>query len=142
LAMIVTAALAVSGVALGGGVRPDDRKGVRGVGTASPISSEAIRPDDRTGVRSIGAAPANSSEAVPPDDRGGVRGVDGAIAAASGAHQQPGSSSRQPSALETVGGFDWAAAAAGAGSAAALIALITAAAVAIVRGHRSAERNA
>jgi hypothetical protein len=118
-ATIVAATLSVSGVALGGGLRPDDRAGVRG----------------------IGAAPVTSSAAVRPDDRGGLRGVDPAIVAAIGTHQQPGVSAPQTSALETVNGFDWVAAAAGAGSAVGLIALITAAAFAIRRSYRSAQAN-
>jgi MYXO-CTERM domain-containing protein len=55
-ATIVAVALSVPGLALGSGLRPDDRAGLRGAGATSAAASPVVRPDDRGGIRSVDPA--------------------------------------------------------------------------------------
>lgn len=42
-------------------VRPDNRAGVRGIGTRTYQASTAVRPDDRAGFRGIGGSASNTA---------------------------------------------------------------------------------
>jgi hypothetical protein len=51
-ALVAAVAGAAAGLASAAGVRPDDRSGIRGVGT-QVAPSHALRPDDRPGIRGV-----------------------------------------------------------------------------------------
>jgi hypothetical protein len=147
VATIVAAALSLAGVASGGG----------------------LRPDDRAGLRPVAAAPAIASDIVRPDDRAGFRGADHGVLATISAQRRSEGSTREPSAVATrsalteVGawavpaansenavtqpgtdaldeGGAWTATAAL--SAAGLLVLVLGAAVVVRRNHRGAQSNA
>jgi hypothetical protein len=110
--LVVVAWLVFAAPALAG-VRPDDRPGLRGGGTATAPAH--MRPDDRSGLRGVGVTSPTAS--VRPDDRAGFRGPLGAPSTIAFAGQ--------PAVSGTEGGFDWAAAGAGAGTATAVMLLLT-----------------
>ena len=63
------------------GVRPDDRVGVRGVGTTPDVTA-SVRPDDRVGIRGV-PQPVSAPAAVPATDDGfawGDAGIGAGIA--------------------------------------------------------------
>ncbi|MGZ4372394.1 MAG: hypothetical protein ACXVRQ_09395, partial [Gaiellaceae bacterium] len=124
----LTLALALSAVLIGSAQaadRPDNRAGIRGIGSQSTDMSDvftravarahavqAVRPDDRAGLRGAGTTPStpvalsdvferavlrhNASTAPRPDDRAGFRGAATEIADSA------------PIAPAATAGFQWA----------------------------------
>lgn len=153
----LTLALAFSAVLVGGAQaadRPDNRAGIRGIGSqrtdvsdvftravARAHAVQAVRPDDRAGLRGVGTTPMstpvaltdvferaalrhNASTAPRPDDRAGLRGVGTALADPS------------PVATTVSTGFQWADAGFGAAAALALVLILAGLAIARANHHR------
>jgi hypothetical protein len=127
LLLVATPALAT--------VRPDDRSGIRTIGTA--VLAQGLRPDDRAGLRgavesnpaSVAGALGGDVHSLRPDDRAGYRGILG--------QPQPISVASRSPVAATDHGFDWMAAGAGAGVAAATgILLLLTWALTLRRGQR------
>jgi hypothetical protein len=115
-------------------VRPDDRSGIRTIGTT--VASQGLRPDDRPGLRgAVESNPAGvprpldaSVRSLRPDDRAGFRG----------SFEQPLTIALagRPSVTATDQGFDWMAAGAGAGVATTGMLLLLTWALTFRRSHR------
>jgi hypothetical protein len=134
--------------------RPDNRAGIRGIGSHSTDLSDvftravarahavqAVRPDDRAGLHGVGTSPVstvaltdvfdravlrhNASTATRPDDRAGFRGMGTTLAV--------------PSPLGTTvsAGFHWTDAGYGAAAALALIVVLAGLAAARVNHQRT-----
>jgi hypothetical protein len=154
----LTLALALSTVLIGSAQaahRPDNRAGIRGIGSQSTDASDVftravaraheiqtVRPDDRAGLRGVGTTPTstpvaltdvferavlrhNASTAPRPDDRAGLRGAGTAVA------------DNAPIATTALAGFQWADAGFGAAATLALILILAGLAVARASHHRS-----
>ena len=154
----LTLALALSAVLIGSAQaadRPDNRAGIRGIGSQSTDISDvftravarahalqAVRPDDRVGPRGAGSTLTsppivppdvferavlrhNAAAAPRPDDRAGLRGAGTVLA------------DNAPIATAASAGFHWADA--GFGAAAALVLILALAGLAVARAshHRS-----
>jgi hypothetical protein len=153
----LTLALAISAVLVGDAQaagRPDNRAGIRGIGSQSTDLSDvftravaraqavqAVRPDDRAGLRGAGSTPStpvalsdvferallrhNASTAPRPDDRAGLRGAGPELAASA------------PIATAASTGFRWADAGFGAAATLALILVLAGLALARANHQRS-----
>lgn len=151
LALAASAVLVGSAQAAG---RPDNRAGIRGIGSGSTGVSDvftpavarahavqAVRPDDRAGLRGAGMTSStpvarpdvlaravlrhNASTAVRPDDRAGLRGAGTEVA------------DNAPIATAASAAFHWADAGLGAAATLALILILAAFALARANHHRS-----
>jgi hypothetical protein len=153
----LTLALAISAVLVGDAQaagRPDNRAGIRGIGSQSTDMSDvftravaraqavqAVRPDDRAGQRGVGTTPMstpvaltdvferavlrhNASTTLRPDDRAGLRGVGTALA------------DPAPVTATVSTGFQWADAGFGAVAALALILILAGLTAARANHHR------
>jgi hypothetical protein len=150
-------ALALSTVLIGSAQaadRPDNRAGIRGIGSQSSDMSDvftravarahavqAVRPDDRAGLRGAGMTAStpvaltdvfqravlrhNASTAPRPDDRAGIRGIGTELTAS------------PPIATTTAAGFQWLDAGLGAAATLALILLLAGVAIARASHQRS-----
>jgi hypothetical protein len=151
-------ALALSAVLVGGAQaadRPDNRAGIRGIGSqptdvsdvftravARAQAVQAVRPDDRAGLRGVGTTPItapvaltdvferavlrhNASTAPRPDDRAGFRGVGTALA------------DPAPVATTVSTGFQWTDAGFGAAAALALVLILAGLRAARTNHHRT-----
>jgi hypothetical protein len=153
----LTLALALSTVLIGsaqGADRPDNRAGIRGIGSQSVDMSDvftravagahavqSIRPDDRAGLRGpgmIASTPVartdvfqravlrhNASTAPRPDDRAAIRGIGTEL------------TDSAPMATATAAGFHWLDAGFGAAATLALILVLAGVAVARASHQRS-----
>jgi hypothetical protein len=153
----LTLALAFSAVLIGSAQaadRPDNRAGIRGIGSQSTDLSDVftravarahsvlgLRPDDRAGLRGAGMTPStpvalsdvferavlrhNASTAVRPDDRAGPRGAGTEVA------------DNAPIATAASAGFHWADAGFGAAATLALILVLAGLALARANHQRS-----
>ena len=154
----LTLALTLSAVLIGSAQaadRPDNRAGIRGVGSQSTDMSDvftravarthavqAVRPDDRPGLRGAGTTPPstpvaltdvferavlrhNASTAQRPDDRAGLRGAGPQLA------------DNAPIATTTAAGFQWTDAGVGAAATLALILVLAGLAIARTSHRRS-----
>jgi hypothetical protein len=138
----LTLALTCSAVLVGGANadrRPDNRSGIRGIGSQSTNLSnvQVVRPDDRPGLRGI-VEPAveasdvvdravlrhNTSTAVRPDNRAGFRGAGTTLAVAA------------PVAATVSAGFQWADAGFGAAAALALVLILAGIGAVLTSHHR------
>jgi hypothetical protein len=149
----LTLALACSAVFVSGANadrRPDNRSGIRGIGSQNTNFSnvvtrtaarahavQVVRPDDRAGLRGIGGTPVEltdvfdravlrhgTSAALRPDDRGGLRGTGTSVAIAA------------PVAATVSAGFQWADAGFGAAAALALVLILAGIAAVLTNHHR------
>jgi hypothetical protein len=153
----LTVALALSAVLIGSAQaadRPDNRAGIRGIGSQNAEVSDvftravarahaiqAVRPDDRAGLRGASTSPTtpialsdvferavlrhNASTAPRPDDRASLGGAGTALA------------DNAPVATAASGGFQWADAEFGAAATLALILVLVGLAVALANHRRS-----
>jgi hypothetical protein len=153
----LTVALAFSAVLVStiqAAERPDNRAGIRGIGSQSTdlsdvftrtvaraLAVQAVRPDDRAGFHGVGTSPVstvaltdfferavlrhNASTASRPDDRAGFRGVGTALA------------DPAPLGATVPAGFQWTDAGFGAAAALALVLILAGLVAARASHHRT-----